>query len=275
MSYYRATQATVLSNETLFNRAPSIFAESAKHDRSERYTQIPTIQVVEALRSEGWMPVFANETKVRDIESRGFGKHMLRFRHSDDIGRTINLADRFNEIVLLNSHDGTSSYQLNAGIFRLACANGMVVSDSMLETQRIRHKGDIVNNVIEGVYSIVDSLPEVNDKIDQYKSIMLNHQEQSILAKTAIALKWEEDKAPVGESQILRVRRNEDNHGDLWTTFNRIQENVLKGGLRGYTIDDNGRHRRTTTREVKAVSENVRLNKALWMLADEMAKIKA
>jgi len=57
---------------------------------------------------------------------------------------------------------------------------------------------------------------------------------------------------------------------DLWTTFNTVQENLIRGGLRGRTAKGN----RTSTRAVKGVSENVRLNKALWTLAEKMAQLK-
>lgn len=265
---------TALDNGVLLKAAPSVFAEMAHDSRSPRYKQIPTIQVVDALRTEGWMPVFASETKVRDESKRGYAKHLLRFRHANSIQRSLNVNDKFPEIVLLNSHDGTSSYQLHAGIFRLVCSNGMIVSDTALQKQVVRHSGDIVGNVIEGVYSIVEELPEVMDKIEGYKAIALSNEEQNILAKAAINLRWDEE-APVQPSEIIKVRRSADIGNDLWTVFNRAQENMIKGGLNGWTRDGKGRPKRTTTREVKSVSENVRLNKSLWTLAEEMAKLKA
>lgn len=262
-----------LENLDLMKRAPSVFADAAHQSTSQRYTQIPTIQIVEALRGEGWMPVLASESRVRDESKKGYAKHLLRFRHLDDINRNLNVNDKFSEIVMLNSHDGTSSYQLHAGIFRLACSNGMVVADSTLEKQCVRHSGDIIGNVIEGVYSIVNDLPTVNEKIESYKSISLSQEEQHILARSGIALRWDE-KVPVTESTVIQIRRNEDKGNDLWTVFNRMQENLIRGGLNGYTRDGTGRPKRTKTREVKSVNENVRLNKALWLLADEMAKLK-
>ncbi|MBV8275090.1 MAG: DUF932 domain-containing protein, partial [Verrucomicrobia bacterium] len=32
------------------------------------------------------------------------------------------------EVVLVNSHDKSSAYQLHCGLFRLVCTNGMVIS---------------------------------------------------------------------------------------------------------------------------------------------------
>jgi hypothetical protein len=52
--------------------------------------------------------------------------------------------------------------------------------------------------------------------------------------------------------------------------FNRVQENLIKGGVAGRAATG----RRTTTRAVGGVTENVKLNKALWTLADSMAALK-
>lgn len=263
----------VMDNATLLKRSPSVFAECAHESTSSRYTQIPTIQIVAALKKEGWEPVYANESRVRDESKKGYAKHLLRFRHADDIGRTLQVQEKFSEIVLVNSHDGTSSYQLHAGIHRLACSNGMIVADSTLPKQCVRHSGDIIGNVIEGVYSIVEDLPTVNEKIEAFKQIKLSVPEQHALASAGIALRWEEN-APVSPDKVVKVRRHADSDNDLWTVFNRMQENIIRGGLNGFSRDQLGRPKRTTTREVKSVSENVRLNKALWMLADEMRKLK-
>jgi hypothetical protein len=44
---------------------------------------------------------------------------------------------------------------------------------------------------------------------------------------------------------------------------------MIQGGLRG----KNANGGRMTTRQVTGVSENVRLNRALWTLAEEMARL--
>ncbi len=76
---------------------------------------------------------------------------------------------------------------------------------------------------------------------------------------------------PITETQILRPRRYDDNRADLWTVFNRVQENLVKGGLSGRAA--NGRRQRT--RAVQGIDQNVRLNRALWLLADGLRQLKA
>jgi hypothetical protein len=103
-----------LSDDQIHRVAPSIFAEDKHDSRSARYSYIPTAAVLTELRKEGFQPFMVCQTRVRDEGKRAHTKHMIRLRHASQIdGSTAN------EIILLNSHDGTSSYQMLAGMFRL------------------------------------------------------------------------------------------------------------------------------------------------------------
>ncbi|MBO1011881.1 DUF932 domain-containing protein, partial [Acidovorax sp. SD340] len=102
-----------LSDDQIRAVAPSIFAQAPHGSRSERYSYIPTATVLQELRGEGFQPFMVCQTRVRQEGRRDFTKHMIRLRHASQInGREAN------EIILLNSHDGTSSYQMLAGMFR-------------------------------------------------------------------------------------------------------------------------------------------------------------
>lgn len=260
-----------LTNDQICKAAPSVFAESGAAHTSERYTHIPTIHLVEALRQEGWFPVKATQSASRSDEKRGYAKHAIRFRSEDR--KIAVVGEHVGEIVLVNSHDGASSYQLQGGLFRFVCSNGMVVADQAMAPVKVRHKGDVVGNVIDGVYELVEEMPRVLDRVQEFKSIPLDVEEQKVLSTVVRGIRWDED-APVAAEQLLRPRRSADTSNDLWTITNRLQENVIKGGLAGWTHDQKGRPKRTTTREIRSVGEDIRLNKAIWALAEEMAKLK-
>lgn len=262
---------TALSNDDLLRSAPSIFAEDKRPDRSERYAFIPTINVIDGLRSEGWEPTKAMQSRSRLEGNREFAKHMIRFRRHD--ARPM-VGDNIPELVLVNSHDGASGFNLMAGVFRLVCSNGMVVGN-VSDKLSVRHTGNAVDNVIEGSYSIIERLPKIADFVERAQAIQLAPREQTALAEAALAIRWEGDESPISADALLRPRRYADNTPDLWATFNRVQENMVKGGVRGLTVDANGRARRTSTRAIKSVSEDVRVNRALWTLAERMAEIKA
>lgn len=104
------------------------------------------------------------------------------------------------------------------------------------------------------------------------KAVRLNAGEQLAFARSARALKYDPDlPAPVAEEQLLRVERDADNAADLWTTFNRVQEHLVAGGIRGRRLDG----RRVTTRGINAIDQNLKVNRALWVLAEAMRELKA
>ncbi|RZI54245.1 MAG: DUF945 domain-containing protein [Pseudomonas sp.] len=260
--------STPIADDQLRQVAPSIFAEAAHDSRSARYTYIPTSTILDGLRKEGFQPFSVTQTRVRDEGKRDFTKHMLRLRHASQIADT-----EANEIILLNSHDGTSSYQMLAGMFRFVCSNGLVCGNAVSDV-RVPHKGQIMDNVIEGAYDVLDGFGLVRELRDDMRAISLRPAEAEIFARTALTLKYEPDPvkpAPITESQILAPRRSADTGTDLWTTFNRVQENLVRGGLPAR----NAAGRQTRTREVQGIDQSVKINRALWLLADEMKKLKS
>ena len=256
-----------LSDDQIRSVAPSIFAETPHESRSQRYSYIPTAAVLTELRKEGFQPFMACQTHVRDEDRRDYTKHMLRLRHASQIDGT-----EANEIILLNSHDGTSSYQMLAGMFRFVCQNGLVCGDTLADV-RVPHKGNVTDHVIEGAYEVLQGFERVQHSRDAMCAITLDDGEAEVFARSALTLKYDDPgKAlPITESQVLRPRRFDDTRSDLWSTFNRVQENLVKGGLTSRTA--NGRRQRT--RPVQGIDQNVRLNRALWLLAEGLRQLKA
>lgn len=249
-----------LTHEELMQHTPSVFGEEKHTSRSERYVYIPTITLLENLQREGFEPFFACQTRVRDQSRREHTKHMLRLK------RTGQIADKqVPEIILLNSHDGSSSYQMIPGLFRAVCANGLVCGQSSGEV-RVPHKGDVVGKVIEGAYEVLRVFDRVEEKRDAMQSLQLPSPAQQAFAKAALNYRFGEEHQPVTESQVLTPRRYEDRQNDLWTTYQRLQENLLKGGLSGRTA----KGKRTHTRAVNGIDGDIRLNRALWVMAEEL-----
>lgn len=260
--------ARPLSDQELIKMAPAIFAPSAHGSRSERYAYIPTLDLVEGMRAEGFLPVKVSQAKTREDDRKGFGKHLIRFRREDQLA-----ASEAREVVLVNSHDGSSGFRLMAGVFRLVCANGLIVGHSDNEI-RVRHSGDAVGKVIEGAYSIVKDFDLVSEAIDGMKSVTLSPEHQQVFAKAALALRFDDpDNAGINAAQLVRPRRQDDRSADLWTTFNVAQENIIRGGLHGVKRNTQGRLQRTSTRAVNGIDQSVALNRGLWVLAEEMRKL--
>ncbi|EAA8668157.1 DUF932 domain-containing protein [Salmonella enterica] len=249
-----------LTREELMQVVPSVFGEDKHTSRSDRYSYIPTITLLENLRREGFEPFFACQSRVRDPGRRDYTKHMLRLRRAGQItGRQVP------EIIILNSHGGESSFQLLPGMWRQVCANGLVCGQSFGEI-RVPHRGDIAGKVIEGAYEVLGVFDRVEEKREAMQSLLLPPPAQHALAKAALTYRFGEEHQPVAATQILTPRRYEDRKDDLWSVFNRIQENLLKGGLPGRTAK--GKH--SHTRAVNGIDGDVKLNRALWVMAEQM-----
>jgi hypothetical protein len=165
-----------------------------------------------------------------------------------------------------------------AGVFRFVCCNGLVVGD-VVDDIRIPHKGNIQSEVIEGAFRVLDEFEAVEEHTDAMKSLELEAPEEIAFATAALALRFGEravedfgghQPAPVTAGQLIEARRPEDLGHSLWSTLQRVQENVIRGGQVGRSA----RGRRMQTRPVGSIDRGVSLNRALWMLAEEMRKLK-
>jgi hypothetical protein len=126
-----------------------------------------------------------------------------------------------------------SSYRLNAGLFRLVCSNGLVAGHTYEEV-RVRHQGDIIGNVIEGTYQVIENTQTMLNSVQEMSKIPLTEQEKLYFAEAAHELRFEDSEMGqiITPDNFLRVRRHEDAQAkDLFSVFNVIQENIIKGGL--------------------------------------------
>ncbi|AEG96692.1 TPA: DUF932 domain-containing protein [Enterobacter cancerogenus] len=249
-----------LTHEELHQHVPSVFGEDKHNSRSEKYTYIPTITLLENLQREGFQPFFACQSRVRDPGRREHTKHMLRLRRAGQIN-----GQQVPEIIILNSHDGASSFQLLPGIFRSVCTNSLVCGQSFGEI-RVPHRGNVVERVIEGAYEVLGIFDQVEEKREAMQSLQLPPPAQQALAKAALTYRFGEEHQPVTEAQALSPRRWQDEKNDLWTVFNRLQENLSKGGLAGRSAQG----KRSRTRAVNGIDGDLKLNRALWVMAEEL-----
>ena len=264
-----------LSEDQMRGAAPSVFAEGKHASRSDRYTYIPTIDVLRGLRKEGFEPFMVAQGQSRVEGKAEFTKHMIRMRHVGDDSGHVSTKPEANEIILINSHDGASSYQMLAGMFRFVCCSGLVVG-KVVEDIRIPHKGNIQGEVIEGAFRVLEEFETVDASTEGMKALTLKPEEEGAFATAALALRFgerteDQPPPPITADQLIEARRPEDLGHSLWTTFQRVQENVMRGGQPGRSAQG----RRLHTRPVGSIDRGVSLNRALWVLAEEMRRIRA
>lgn len=256
-----------LTEDEMRGFAPSIFATTAHSSRSDRFAPIPTIEVVRGLAKEGFAVVGARQSVTRIDDRRNFTKHLLRIRRMGDEKR-YQVGDTVFEMLLKNANDGTGAYDLMGGLFRIACLNSMVSQTDTIDSVKVRHTGDVQGKVIEGTYRVLQQAETYLAAPQDWPKIALARVEREAFAKAAHAYRFPDDEdgkptTPTAPIQLLTVRRPEDQAPNLWSVFNVVQENVIKGGVSATYRDEDNRTRRMTTRPIKAIDTDVKLNKAL------------
>jgi hypothetical protein len=267
-----------LTMEEIAQRAPSALATRPYDAMSAKYSFVPTRGVIESMIAAGFQPFSAMQSHTRVPGKGDFTKHMLRFRH-EDVSQALVIGDVIPEVVLINSHDGASAFKLVAGLYRLICSNGLMVSDGEIDSISVRHTGDVLKDVVEGSYRLIGDTQKSLGTMRAWTRLQLTDGEQQAFAESAHILRFADADGkvttPITPAQLLAPRRREDVGNDLWRTFNRIQENSLAGGVSGVLRNASGRRvRRVSTRRINGIDQDVRLNKALWSLAARMAELK-
>ncbi|BDZ00746.1 hypothetical protein MUTS16_18190 [Escherichia coli] len=104
---------------------------------------------------------------------------------------------------------------------------------------RVPHRGNVVDRVIEGAYEVVGVFDRIEEKRDAMQSLVLPPPTRQALAQAALTYRYGDEHQPVTTADILTPRRREDYGKDLWSAYQTIQENMLKGGISGRSAKEN------------------------------------
>jgi len=264
-----ALAPTILTNDEIVERASAAGSLQPVSDVSSRYSFVPTLTAVDLLRDIGWTPIHAEQSRVRKVSRDGFQRHLIRFAKNG-----LSFDGERVDLVLYNSHDRGCAFKLAASVWRKVCGNGLMVASEFANFSH-RHIGFSPDDFIHSANEIANSAGIIAKRVDEMKVIEMTQVERGVFAQAAHGLIYDDpEQAPIQPTQLLTERRYDDKGKDLWSTFNIIQENAIKGGLKGVKRNQKGRLGRVTTRPVKAIQKNVKLNQALWYLTEKMAELK-
>jgi len=255
----------IKNEEMLRIHAPAVFAEAPEDGRvSDRYSFLPTTDILEILQGEGWTAWKAQQVTARTW-SRDHAKHIIRLRHEDLDMQTFGVGDSFPEMLLINAHNGLGSYTLQGGIFRMICSNGMVISESDFGKIHIRHIGFEPVQVQEASRKLVMNSSRIADKINTWQGINLDPKARQSFFADATRIRFGKGTNSDLIHEVSQSRRKADGSNDLWTTFNVAQENIMRGGFR------NGETRRMV-RPISNIQKDVNFNSELWDLASNYSE---
>ena len=240
---------------------PSVFAQQPYEKTSARYGFVPTIDVVQSLESTGLNLVQAGQTLTRVEGKAPFTRHVLRFR--PQYAPTV-MNEALPEVVLMNSHDGSSGFKLWLGLFRMVCANGMNVSNGTISSDSIPPRANAAEIVAQQSLDFLSNIETLDEGMRRFKDKHMTETEMYQFAEKAAQIRWGSERpAGLNARDLLLARRLQDAHHNLWAVLNTIQENLTKGG-----VNLNRTGRQSTTRGLRSVSDDVRMNTQLWGAAE-------
>lgn len=239
--------------------------------RTDKYTLFESDTIIDNLQRMDFVVRDAitqkSHTKVGRAQDSASGqsmsRHLYRLCRREDFGKP-----ELPELVVVNSHNGACALQVYTGFFRLICENGMIAGGK--EELRIRHMGHTMEEVMSAIRGVAENFQNTHDKVDAFKCKMLNDGEIRDFARKANEIRTEIGLRAIGDPMELLVpRRSEDAGSDLWSVFNRTQENLMKGGLGLAWTDNDKRHR--MSRPIRNIVQNIDANRKLWTIAEEFA----
>jgi hypothetical protein len=253
-----------LTESQIRERASSIFTTTGAPDTSEKYLHISTDQIIKDMDQLGWGVVDAKQVKARKGE--GYQKHLVVFRNNDLFIEGEDGDDVFPQILLTNSHDGKNAFTFTAGLFRLVCENGLVISTQEFENMKIRHYGYNFEELQKVITGMVEKLPLTVESMNKFKQTQLGQEQMLDFAKRAIEVRFGEESKniQINYEELITPTRVEDRGSDLWSVFNVVQEKIIHGMFE-YSIGTKNRK----ARKIKNFKQDITLNAKLYELANE------
>ena len=268
----------------IVEKCPAVVTETASPETSGKYGFVNTLQAMKVLGDFGFRPVNVSQQPSRNPAKKPYAMHMLSFAHDNDLKNPYN--ETRPEIILYNSHDGKSSLKLFAGAFRFICSNGIVAGDGF--QSKMRHSNKTANGFETLLKETAESLPRMMQRI---ATLQETETAANVLdfAFNAAKLRWEMAPDELAENaetgtyfngttmRDLQVARRYDDTGtNAWKVFNRVQENIMRGGpsilsltKKAKETGQGWKYRKATG--VSSLPETIRLNRELWDLSNALA----
>jgi hypothetical protein len=258
-----------LSKEELKTQCPVIFTGKASNEVSKHYTHIPTSKVIDDMATLGWGVVDAKSVKARKNSTKGYQKHLVVFRNDDVVINGEDGDTVFPQVLLTNSHDGKNAFTFTAGLFRMVCENGLVISTEKFEDVKMRHMGYSFEELQVKIKEMVEKLPLTVESMNKMKETEMGENQAVEFAKKALSTRFtdkELNRIKIDFNQLLTPTRDEDCGSDLWSRFNVVQEKIIDGD---FTYIAGSKLRKA--RQIKNFKQDQKINKELFELALEYA----
>jgi hypothetical protein len=242
--------------QDLRTTVPALFQTEKLSKLSDRYTVVPTIDVVEKFIENGWQV-----SSAKQVGKTAFAKHQVRLRNSE----LPQVGDSLLEAVITNSHNGSSTLQVGAGLFRLVCSNGLTVPVSTFGDMKQTHLNLSMSDVELITEQFVINTPKIQKSVTRMMEVTMDIERKIDFVSKAVGIRWKntEDISTLTLETIIDPLRDGDSDDNLWTTFNVVQEKLIRGGF----IKQQGRNTRSV-KGIQSLNMDNMINTKLWELAE-------
>lgn len=247
----------MMTQSKVLELAPSVFTTAPAPKMSEKYTFVPTFEILENFEKEGWKVCSAKQ-----VGRGNFAQHEVRLRN----GALPNVGDSLIEAVIRNSHNGLTAFSVSSGLFRLVCSNGLTVPTSVVDAISVKHMRIDMGMVRQITDAFAERLPMIQNSVGRMESTFLSEGQTMDMVKKASLIRWEKGSVPasIKFEDLISPEREGDKGNSVWKTFNVIQEKFVRGG----TQYKSQRGRMVTMKELKNFQHVNKINTNLWELAE-------
>ena len=232
----------ILTEKDFKKLVPAAFTPDPEPSVTYRYQYVNTMEIVNRVIDRGYVPVKARQNKPKDKNKAKYAFHHITFEpkpSGDNVYMKLSNENIIPRLELTNSHDRTRRLTLQAGLFRLVCTNGLVVALEDPEGNQLAVSGKQLHLKGKGFDNAVDKLIDnAMNKLDSSAQLIgtmnnfeIDYETELWLATQAIHYAYPQREFFVKAIELTKHRRDEDAGNSLWLAMNRIQENVMKGGI--------------------------------------------
>ena len=223
---------------------------------NSKVTMVESLDAVREFQRQGWN--IAGAYEQRNKNNRKVGSHFIRMEHPDfKVTNSKGQTDAVATMNIFNSCNGSKPMELDLGAYRQVCSNGLIAHTS--------YSSEKVPHTEKGQYSLQEILCDLGIRTQGVMEEFNKLKERNLSPKEAMSLATQAAEIRFGKghridvSQLLNTVREEDKGDDVWTVFNRIQENLTQP----HRITD---HLGNIMNGITNVEEDTRINKELFEL---------
>ena len=254
--------------------AKNSFTQDERHEtKSAKFVPIKPEWGAEILRDHGYFLKSLNVGRARKLENVAHQTTIATYQSET----ALKVGDIFPRITLKIPHI-YGAIEAFSAFLRLSCLNGNAFRLNQSEKTKIKHLGDATSQFETVVKLLVSQTEAMNESIRamQAKDVTPTQVADFVREVATLRLGTSESIKNVQFADLLKVRRATDSGRDAFTTYQVVQENLMRYGIRyqNETIDDQGRTnvrnmtarpivRRTATGENETV-KSVDLNASLY-----------